>query len=177
MEPKLLSFARELFTAAAHHAIGVDVATGRDFEAMAVEHRRSWVRAALALRPDLGEGLSFPPGHWLHDVLPAPVETNEVRSTHRVEADYSETRHVVKLVIATDRADAARQLRDGAKLLGIGLENIEVTDPNGNAHEVIGWCEVCDGPIWDSDPDESWHNDPEDPFVLHTACAEEASGG
>lgn len=174
MEPKLLSLARELFRAASHHAIGVDVATGRDFDAMAVEHRRSWVRAALALRPDLGEGLSFPPGHWLHEVLPGP---DAAAPRFRVEASWAEPRHVSRLLEATDRAHAARQLFDAGKLVGISLEDILVVDPDGNAHEVIGWCEVCDGPIWDSDPDESWHHDPEDPIVLHTACAEEAAGG
>jgi hypothetical protein len=32
--------------------------------------RRAWVRVALVGRPDLGEGLAFPPGHWLAEVFP-----------------------------------------------------------------------------------------------------------
>lgn len=110
MEPELLSFARELFRAASHYAIGVDVATGRDFDAMAAEHRRSWVRAALALRPDLGEGLSFPPGHWLHDVLPAPSSPDAHRANYAkladVPADVLASRVVGQLILLKGNLNA-----------------------------------------------------------------------
>ena len=69
-----------------------------------------------------------------------------------------------------DKNAAAQWAYGVAHASGKMIDDVTVTDRDGVAHTVIGHCESCSAPIWDTDPDDSWDYDSEDPIVLHVRC-------
>lgn len=62
------------------------------------------------------------------------------------------------------REDAA------AAMAADGCSDVDVDDPDGVRSFQRETCEACGGPIWESDPSDSWCYTGEDCMVMHLAC-------